>query len=143
MTLASATTAGWRRNVENLLLAGAVGFELRSDLFREAQEHLAAYIELYLTAAMTGLRQGELIALPWLDVDWVARRIRVADNFPRGRVDERDSPKSHEGRSVPMARDRVHGRDQTLPTPDRVPAVDAADRTGLAGKGRRPTLAHA
>ncbi len=61
---------------------------------------------LYVTAAMTGLRQGELIALPWLDIDWVARRIRVADNFPRGRVDERDSPKSHEGRSVPMA-DRV------------------------------------
>ena len=61
---------------------------------------------LYLTAAMTGLRQGELIALPWLDIDWLARRIRVADNFPRGRVDERDSPKSHEGRSVPMA-DRV------------------------------------
>ncbi len=61
---------------------------------------------LYLAAAMTGLRQGELITLPWLDIDWLARRIRVADNFPRGRVDERDSPKSHEGRSVPMA-DRV------------------------------------
>jgi integrase len=61
---------------------------------------------LYLTAAMTGLRQGELIALPWLDIDWLARRIRVADNFPRGRADERDSPKSHEGRSVPLA-DRV------------------------------------
>jgi integrase len=61
---------------------------------------------LYLTAAMTGLRQGELIALPWLDIDWVARRVRVADNYPRGRLDERDSPKSHEGRSVPMA-DRV------------------------------------
>jgi integrase len=61
---------------------------------------------LYLTAAMTGLRQGELIALAWSDIDWLARRIRVADNFPRGRVDKRDSPKSHEGRSVPMA-DRV------------------------------------
>ena len=61
---------------------------------------------LYLTAARTGLRQGELIALPWLDIDWVARRVRVADNYPRGRLDERDSPKCHEGRSVPMA-DRV------------------------------------
>ena len=61
---------------------------------------------LYLAAAMTGLRQGELIALPWQDIDWLARRIRVADNFPRGRSDRRDSPKSHEGRSVPMA-DRV------------------------------------
>jgi integrase len=61
---------------------------------------------LYLTAAMTGLRQGELLALRWRDVDWVAARVRVADNFPRGRVDEPDSPKSHEGRSVPMS-DRV------------------------------------
>jgi integrase len=58
---------------------------------------------LYRTAAMTGLRQGELIALPWIDVDWLARRIRVADNFPRGAVGETDSPKSREGRSVPMA----------------------------------------
>ncbi len=58
---------------------------------------------LYLTAAMTGLRQGELIALSWQDVDWLARRIRVADNFPRGAVKRKDTPKSSEGRSVPMA----------------------------------------
>jgi integrase len=54
-------------------------------------------------SSKTGIRQGELIALPWLDVDWVARRIRVADNFPRGRTDQAETPKSHEGRSVPMA----------------------------------------
>jgi integrase len=47
---------------------------------------------LYQTAAMTGLRQGELLALRWRDVDWVAGLIRVADNFPRGRVDKADSP---------------------------------------------------
>ncbi|TML00333.1 MAG: hypothetical protein E6G34_02280 [Actinobacteria bacterium] len=58
---------------------------------------------LYLTAAMTGLRQGELLGLRWIDVDWQAARIRVADNFTRGRL---GSPKSHEARSVPMA-DRV------------------------------------
>jgi integrase len=55
---------------------------------------------LYLTAAMTGLRQGELIGLRWLDVDWPASRIRVAESFTRGAF---DSPKSHRGRSVPMA----------------------------------------
>jgi len=55
---------------------------------------------LYLAAAMTGLRQGELLALKWMDVDWIAGRVRVADNFTRGAF---DSPKSHEGRSVPMA----------------------------------------
>ena len=63
---------------------------------------------LYLCAVMTGLRQGELLALKWLDVDWLARRIRVADNFPRGRSDEVDTPKSHYVRSVPMA-DRLAG----------------------------------
>ncbi len=60
---------------------------------------------LYLTAAMTGLRQGELLALRWRDVDWVAGRVRVADSYTRGRL---GSPKSGEGRSVPMA-DRVAG----------------------------------
>ncbi|MDQ3630434.1 MAG: site-specific integrase [Actinomycetota bacterium] len=58
---------------------------------------------LYLTAAMSGMRQGELIALPWSDVDWLARRIRVADNFPRGATRRADTPKSHHGRSLPMA----------------------------------------
>ncbi len=55
---------------------------------------------LYLAAALTGLRQGELLALKWLDIDWHAGRVRVADNFTRGQM---DTPKSHEGRSVPMA----------------------------------------
>jgi len=55
---------------------------------------------LYLAAALTGLRQGELLALKWMDIDWLAGRVRVADNFTRGRF---DSPKSHQGRSVPMA----------------------------------------
>jgi integrase len=55
---------------------------------------------LYLGAAMTGLRQGELLALRWEDIDWVAGRIRVAESLSRR---EFDSPKSHEGRSVPMA----------------------------------------
>ena len=63
---------------------------------------------LYLCAVTTGLRQGELLALKWLDVDWLARRIRVADNFPRGHTDEPDTPKSHSLRSVPMA-DRLAG----------------------------------
>jgi integrase len=63
---------------------------------------------LYLCAVTTGLRQGELLALKWLDVDWLARRIRVADNFPRGHTAKADTPKSHHLRSVPMA-DRLAG----------------------------------
>jgi integrase len=59
---------------------------------------------LYLTAAMTGLRQGELLALRWHDVDWMASRLRVRRNFVRG---EFGTPKSRRSsRSVPLA-DRV------------------------------------
>ena len=60
---------------------------------------------LYLCAAMTGLRQGELIGLRWCDIDWVAGRVRVAESYTRGAF---DSPKSHRGRSVPMS-DRLAG----------------------------------
>ncbi len=56
---------------------------------------------LYLTAAMTGLRQGELVALRWRDVDWTAGRIRVRQNYVLG---EFGTPKSRRStRSVPMA----------------------------------------
>jgi integrase len=56
---------------------------------------------LYLTAAMTGLRQGELLGLRWRDVDFDARKIRVVSPYVRG---EFGDPKSvGSGRSVPMA----------------------------------------
>ena len=65
---------------------------------------------LYLTAAMTGLRQGELFALRWRDVDWVAGRIRVRRSYARkraGREAQFGKPKSkRSSRSVPM-HDRV------------------------------------
>ena len=57
---------------------------------------------------MTGLRQGELLALRWRDLDWAARRVRVADNYPRGRYDRVERTKSHLVRSVPLA-DRLAG----------------------------------
>ncbi len=61
---------------------------------------------VYLVAAMTGLRQGELVALRWSDVDWSAARIRVRRNYTRETF---GTPKSRRGsRSVPMA-DRVAG----------------------------------
>jgi integrase len=59
---------------------------------------------LYLTAAMTGLRQGELLGLHWRDVDFAAKKVRVVSPFVRG---EFGDPKSEgSGRSVPLA-DRV------------------------------------
>jgi integrase len=59
---------------------------------------------LYIVAAMTGLRLGELVALRWQDVDWQAGRIRVRRTY-----DSRSgygTPKSRRSsRSVPMADD--------------------------------------
>jgi integrase len=66
---------------------------------------------LFLTAAMTGLRKGELLALRWRDVDWPAARIRVRQNWVRG---EFGTPKSKRStRSVPMA-DEVGGELERL-----------------------------
>ncbi len=59
---------------------------------------------LYLTAAMTGMRQGELLALRWMDVDWLAHRVRVRRNYVRGRFGTPKSKRS--SRSIPLA-DRV------------------------------------
>jgi integrase len=52
-------------------------------------------------AAMTGLRQGELLALRWLDLDADARKVRVRQAWVRG---EFKAPKSRRGsRGVPVA----------------------------------------
>ena len=71
-------------------------------LLREVPDDVLGAVErpLYLTAAMTGLRQGELIALRWKDVDWKAGLIRVRRNYTRGRFGTPKTKRS--SRSVPM-----------------------------------------
>jgi integrase len=59
---------------------------------------------LYVVAAMTGLRQGELVALRWRDVDWTTGVVRVRRNYSRGTW---GTPKSRRSsRALPLA-DRV------------------------------------
>jgi integrase len=55
---------------------------------------------IYLTAAFTGLRRGELVALRWRDVDFPASTIRVRGSYSGGSM---TTPKSGRVRSVPMA----------------------------------------
>src|SRR3954468_11277275 len=55
---------------------------------------------IFLTAAFTGLRQGELVALHWRDVDFSGSAIRVRSSFAGGAL---TTPKSGKVRSVPMA----------------------------------------
>ncbi len=55
---------------------------------------------LYLTAAWTGLRQGELIALRWRNVDHSVGLVRVRESYSDARLTD---PKSFRSiRSVPM-----------------------------------------
>ncbi len=56
---------------------------------------------LLQTAAMTGLRQGELLGLRWKDVDWSVGVIRVRQTYTRGAW---STPKSKaSARAVPLA----------------------------------------
>jgi integrase len=57
---------------------------------------------LFLTAAFTGLRMGELLALRWRDVDFAGSTIRVRASYAGGHL---TTPKSGKVRAVPMAPD--------------------------------------
>lgn len=61
---------------------------------------------LVLTAAFTGLRQGELLGLRWRDVDWPVQRVRVRQTWRRVEFSARGKSDLSTRRSVPMA-DRV------------------------------------
>lgn len=55
---------------------------------------------VFLTAAFTGLRRGEIVALRWRDVDFPNSVVRVAASFTEGHL---TAPKSGRVRAVPMA----------------------------------------
>jgi integrase len=55
---------------------------------------------IYLVAAFTGLRRGELVALRWRDVGFLRSHIRVTASYTEGGL---STPKSGKARSVPMA----------------------------------------
>ncbi len=77
---------------------------------------------LYRVAAMTGIREGELIALRWQDVDWPASAIRVRSNYV---LKQFGTPKSkRSSRPVPMA-DEVAGELDRFYRASGEPADDA------------------
>jgi integrase len=62
---------------------------------------------LFLTAAFTGLRMGELLALRWRHVDFANRILHVQRNYVEG---QEDTPKSHRRRSLPLSDQAMVGR---------------------------------
>jgi len=73
--------------------------EVRALVRAAASEQDAA---VFLTAAFTGLRMGELLALRWRDVDFAGSVVRVRASYYLGQL---TTPKSGKVRSVPMAPD--------------------------------------
>ena len=69
-------------------------------LVRAARSEADAAI--FLTAAFTGLRRGELLGLRWRDVDFTGSTIRVRASYAAGKL---TTPKSGKVRAVPMAPD--------------------------------------
>lgn len=67
-------------------------------LVRAAEDEQDAAI--FLTAAFTGLRLGELLALRWRDVDFAGWTIRVRASYSGGHL---TTPKSGKVRAVPLA----------------------------------------
>jgi integrase len=77
-------------------------------LFAKIPERIAdvpnVYRPLFLTALKTGMRQGELLALTWADVDLLGGVIHVRRSITDGHV---STPKNHEKREVHLAEDVV------------------------------------
>ena len=69
-------------------------------LVRAAESEQDAAI--FLTAAFTGLRRGEIVALRWRDVDFPNATVRVSASYSEGHLTR---PKSGKVRAVPMAPD--------------------------------------
>jgi integrase len=61
---------------------------------------------MIVTAAFTGLRMGELLALRWQHVDFAGRIVHVQRNYVDG---FEDTPKLHRRRSDPAVRPRGGG----------------------------------
>ena len=107
---------------------------------------------LYVTAAFTGLRMGELLALRWRDIDFAGSTVRVRASFYNGHL---STPKSGKVRAVPLAPDvatalaQLGRRENWIGDDDLVFAGEGGDhldasalrrryKTALAAAGLRP-----
>jgi integrase len=86
-------------------------------------------VAIYLTAAFTGLRRGELVALHWRDVDFANSVIRVRASYSAGQL---TTPKSGKARAVPLAPDVAAALAKIGTRPDFV-ADDDLVFIGVAG----------
>ena len=99
---------------------------------------------IYLTAAFTGLRMGELLALRWRDVDFAGQTVRVRASFYNGQL---TTPKSGKVRAVPLAPDvagalaRLGDRGDWVEDDDLVFAGETGEHLDASALRRRYKLA--
>jgi integrase len=72
-----------------------------TDEARTQNVHAEIDRALILMAAMTGGRQGELLALRWRDVDWLVQKARIRRSYVRGQLGKPKSKRS--SRAIPLA----------------------------------------
>ena len=90
---------------------------------------------LYLAAAYTGLRQGELLALRWSDIDFAGQRVHVRRSWCQHSRAEK-APKSGRVRSVPLVDelvgplDRLSRREHFTGPDDLVFATETGEHLG-------------
>jgi integrase len=85
---------------------------------------------LFLTAALTRLRMGELLALRWRDVDFPAQSVRLTASYTAGKL---GTPKSGLGRFVPLM-DEVAGVRPVMGERDPWTAADDLVFSGESGE---------
>jgi integrase len=85
---------------------------------------------IFLTAALTGLRRGELLALRWRDIDFAGQAIRVRANLSYG---ELVTPKSGKVRVVPMIDDVAQRLARLADRPHQVSDDDPVFASPLGG----------
>lgn len=104
--------------------------ETVEQIAREAEE---SFGEAILLAALTGLRQGELLGLRWRDIDWEGQSITVRHRYLAGEGE--DVPKSGKARTVPLSDqaaavlDRISRREHFTGRGDLVLANELGDHT--------------
>jgi len=80
-------------------------------LLETAREKMPHHHPALLCAARTGMREGELIGLKWMDVDFNGRFIEVRRTMSRGKV---TLPKSGKTRRVDMSLQLTNALDELL-----------------------------
>jgi len=70
-------------------------------LLNTAKTHFPSFYPMLMTAIFTGIRQGELIALTWNDVDFQNNFLKISKNYSKGHLLTPKTKKSYRKVEIP------------------------------------------